>query len=183
MVETQDKLLSSIKGKVFDERHRRVGGAVVQCDEFVKSTLFDGSYNFDSLEIGSHILKVKVEGYKTINKEVEVGEGELQEIDFSLDPETGELKIFGYVFDSKTSKPIKEGGRIHMFKSTYNTSVSINPLTGYYEFIDLPAGTYRIGTSILDYRDEEKIVTVQEGEERSENFICVKRDDLEPPWG
>jgi hypothetical protein len=183
MCDNNEKSSTSIKGKLFDENNRGLGGVSIQCDALSTATLFDGSFKFDSVGQGTHIVSVVLEGYAEECEKVNLDEGETKNIEFHLEKINGDSKIWGYVLDAETSTPISQGGKIFLFLYPYNISRSINPATGYYEFLNLTQGTYKLGTSILEYKDETQSVTLGNEDTKRVDFYCSKREDAEPPWG
>jgi len=171
-----------ITGRVFDERGKPVGGAIVTCDGMDTRTLFDGSFRFEDLKQGPYTVVIDLEGYRKQRKEVEAVIEEKVVLDFKLKTEMGDAKIFGYVISEETGEPVKAGGSVYMFRLTSNRKTLIDPRTGRFEFSDLSPGTYTIWTSVLDYEDNKKTLTVEEGEERREDFSITKAD-IEPPLG
>lgn len=182
MSETETEAKARITGNVIDEKGRPVGGATVLCEGAEARTLFDGSYRFEDLAPGPHIVEIAMEGYKRQRTRIEVEEGEETVINFHLEPEAGGAKIYGYILDEVTGEPVRTGGSVYMYRPTCNRNTPIDPETGYFEFAHLPPGTYTLWTSILEYEDEKKTVTVKEGEERRDNFN-IRKADIEPPLG
>ena len=182
MIKTETDAETRITGHIIDEKGRAVGGATVTCNGAETKTLFDGSYKFEDLEPGSHIVEIALEGYRRQRSQIETEEGGEAVLDFHLEPEEGDAKIYGYVLDEVTSEPVKMGGSVYMYRSTSNRNIPIDPRTGYFELAHLPSGTYTIWTSILEYEDKKKTVVVKEGEERRENFL-IRKAEIEPPLG
>ena len=171
-----------ITGRVFDERGKPVGGAIVTCEGMDTRTLFDGSFRFEDLELGPYTVEIDLEGYRKERREVKAINEEETVLDFNLVMEAGDAKIFGYVISEETGEPLKAGGSVYMFRLTSNRNTPIDPRTGRFEFSGLSQGTYTVWTSVLDYEDNKKMVTVEEGEERREDFFITKAD-IEPPLG
>lgn len=178
----ESKARAIITGRVFDERGKPVSGAIVTCDGMDSRTLFDGSFRFEDLEIGPYTVEIGLEGYRGQRKKIEVKVEEEVVLNFILETETGDAKIFGYVISKETGEPLKAGGSVYMFRLTSNKNTSIDPRTGRFEFSGLSPGTYTIWTSVLDYDDNKKTVTVEEDEERREDFFITKAE-IEPPLG
>jgi len=173
----------TVKGQVCDERGRTLGGVKVALDGIETTTLFDGSYSFLRVPAGPHRLGVAVEGYVNETRTIGVKEGELAKEDFLLEPEIGEGRICGSVFDGETGEPIKRGGAVYMSDLINIRSTPIKPSTGRYEFVNLPKGTFQIWASANEYDDEKKTVKIEGNEERREDFHLNKRKDLDPLWG
>ncbi|MBS7638469.1 carboxypeptidase-like regulatory domain-containing protein [Candidatus Bathyarchaeota archaeon] len=182
MVGAHMKAKCKITGHVFDEEGRPLMGVTITCDGKETKTLFDGSYQFDGLSTGRHLIEVTVERYKTQRHSVEILREEEVILDFHLEPEEGGGRIFGYVLDGSTRKPVKTGGSVYMSHPSLNRYTSINPINGYYEFAHLPPGKYTIWVSTIEYEDEIKIVEICNGEEKREDFIIKKKGE-EIPWG
>ena len=174
---------SRIAGRVLEENGRPAVGATITCDGLETKTLFDGSFMFEELEAGSHVVDIFLEGYTRQARNIEVKEGEEVEVEIHLGPELGDAKIYGYVIDEETREPLKEGGSVYMFRPTSNKNSPIDPDTGYYEFAELPPGNYTIWTSILDHEEQNRSVALQDGELRREDFLVKKKEEEEVPWG
>jgi len=179
---SETEVETRITGQVIDERGRPVGGATVACNGAKTKTLFNGTYKFDDLEPGPHVVEIALEGYRSQSRQVDTEEGGESIIDFHLETETGDTRIYGYVLEEETGEPIRTGGSVYMFRLTFNRNVPFDPETGFFEFADLPPGTYSLWTSVLEYDDEKKTVTVEEGEDRREDFF-IRRGFIEPPLG
>ncbi|KON31542.1 hypothetical protein AC482_00290 [miscellaneous Crenarchaeota group-15 archaeon DG-45] len=171
-----------IAGQIIDEKGVPVGGVMITCDGEENRTLFDGSYKFDDLEPGPHIIEIALEGYGIQRREIEAREGGESTLDFHLEPEAGDAKIYGYVLDKVTGEPARTGGSLYMYRLTSNRSISFDPETGYFEVVHLPPGTYTLWTSVLGYEDEKKTVVVEEGDERRTDFL-IRKAEIEPPLG
>ncbi len=87
------------------------------------------------------------------------------------------------MFDKETNRPIEEGGTVYLYRPTSNVKTMIEPNTGFYEFANLPPGTYSIWTSVLDHQEQKMTLTLGEGEEMKKNFLLDKKDEEEVPWG
>ncbi|MGQ9680581.1 MAG: MSCRAMM family protein [Candidatus Bathyarchaeia archaeon] len=176
------KLSGMITGKIYDEKGRCLGGVKIRCGDLETRTLFDGSYGFNGLSPGLHSLMVDFEGYRSCSKQVDLKEGEIIKLDLHLEPDSGNAKIWGYVLDSETKNPISGGDRIFMLRFGENRSVPVDPRTGYYEFNGLPYGEYKIWIPSFGYKEEQRIVKVEDAEEKRVDFLCEKAEN-EPLWG
>lgn len=177
------KRTTKITGHVIDEKGRPIAGAKVVCSGMESLTLFDGTFKFEDLSPGLHIVEIRVEGYGKQQKQIDAEEGSVVSVGFQVEPETGNGRIYGYVLDDKTGEPITHGGSVHMFRPTSNRKASIDPDTGFYELINLSPGTYATWTSVLDYEEQKKTVTLEEGEEKRQDFLISKKEEEEVPWG
>lgn len=171
-----------VGGRVLCEKGQYVGGATILCEGAETKTLFDGSYTFDGLALGPHIVEIAMEGYKIQKIRIEMEEREEAVINFHLELEVGDAKISGYVLDEVTREPARTSGSVYMYRPTCNRNTPIDPETGYFEFTHLPPGTYTLWTSNLEYNDEKKTVTVKEDGDRREDFF-ISKADIEPPLG
>jgi len=175
--------VTKITGRVFDEKERPIAGVIVTCDGSETRTLFDGSYKFENLDSGEHTIEIGLEGYRRQIEQVETEEGEETVVDFHLKPELGGAKILGYIIDEVSGEPVKTGGSVYMLRPKSNRNVPIDPTTGYFEFNHLPPGTYTIWTSILEFEDEKRTITVQGSEEERVDLLIKKKEEREVPWG
>ena len=175
--------LSSVKGRLFDETGKLVGGINISLDDSEIVTLFDGTYFFSDISPGIHIIVVNVKGYKIITKKIELKENESMNIDIYLEEEMGNGIIYGNVIDSETKEPIKVSGSVYLFNPISNKRVDINPRTGYFEFIKITKGNYDVWVSVLDYEEERKKIIIEDNEKRRADFIIRKKKETEPLWG
>jgi hypothetical protein len=181
--EVKGKKVTRITGRVFNEKGNPMGGGKVYCDGFETLTLFDGSFTFDDVERGLHVLRVDFQGYENQIRNVIVKEGEESTVNFDLELEVGKTKIFGYILDEGTGEPLRKSGTVFMDFFTKIRSVPIDPETGFYEFKDVSSGVYKIWTSILDFEGELKNVEVREEEEIRIDFQVSEEEKKEVPWG
>jgi len=183
MSEADEKISTKIMGHVVDGKGRPVGGAKVVCNGMETLTLFDGTFKFENLAPGLHTVEIELEGYSKQAKQIDAGEEAVVFLEFQLEPEAGNAKIYGYVLGEETGEPVREGGSVYLFRPTSNRSALVNPNTGFYEFVGLSSGTYRVWTSTLNYEGQKKTVTLKEGEERRQDFLINKKEEKEVPWG
>lgn len=178
-----EKLLTSIRGRVHNELGNPIGGINLSLNNIETKTLFDGTYSFIGLSSGAHIIRIVVNGYITINKRIELNENESASVDLYLEKALGNSKIYGYVIDDEKKIPINQGGSIYLALPMYNLRKNIDPTTGYFEFLNLPEGTYNIWTSILEFEENKKTITIGENVEKEIDFYIKKKKETEPLWG
>lgn len=183
MVQTGLESNSRIIGSVYDTKGRPIGGAEVNCNEECTHTLFDGTYRFVNLVPSIYVVTVKQRNFQSQKKTIELGEGKVVNVDFRLPPIRGFGKVYGYVFDSNTRKPIISGGTMIMVLPSTNKQVPIRAKDGYFEFLNLPSGMHQVWASVLEYEDELKKISLEEKEEKRVDFFCRKAEAIEPPWG
>jgi len=179
--ETENKI--KIKGHVVDENGRPVGGARVTCDGTETLTLFDGTFQFDYENPETLTVEIEIDGYRKQRRQLDLFEFESDVLEFQLEPDIGSSRIHGYVLDKEMNKPIKGGGTVYLYRPTLNVKKMIDPNSGFYEFGRLPPGTYSIWTSVLDYQEQKKTITLGESEETIKNFLLDKEKEEEVPWG
>ncbi len=183
MSEHETKSKKMIKGRVVDEIRRPISGARVTCDGTETLTLFDGSFQFEYEKPETVMVEIKIEGYRKQKRQIDLIEFEPDVLEFQLEPDIGSSRIHGYVLDKETNKPIKGSGTVYLYRPTSNVIKMIDPNSGFYEFGNLPPGTYSIWTSVLDYQEQKMTITLGEREENKTNFLLDKEEEEEVPWG
>jgi len=170
-----------IFGRVFSHNGMILSGATLTCDGTETATLADGSYTFNDLKPGTYDIKVRLHGFQSIDKNVRVHEDEDSIQDFYLSEAVGSAKICGHVIDDATRKPVNQGTVI-LILPVANKYSNIE-MDGYYEFTNLPTGTFTISTSLSGYEDVETILRLEENETKKYDFLCKAIEIEEPPWG
>ncbi len=183
MTKTSSGSNSKIMGSVCDEKGRPIAGAKVNCNEKCTRTLFDGTYRFKNLVPSTYVVTVAQKGFQSQKKRIELGKNKIANLDFRVIPRKGSGKIYGYVFDSNTGKPITSGGTMILVLPSTNKQVSIRSKDGYFEFSGLPSDTHQVWASVLGYEDELKKINLREKEGKRVDFFCTKTESIEPPWG
>jgi hypothetical protein len=173
---------SKISGIVSSRDGALIKSAKAACEEMETRTLADGSFVLDGLATGTHKITVSLQGFKSISKTVSIQEGEAVTLDFCLSKDTGTAKIHGHVYDVMSKEPIEPGGTVILILPVANKYKHIDR-NGYYEFENLPAGTYKLLTSIAGYEDRKVILTVNNDEIKAHDFFCKTQKIEEPPWG
>lgn len=91
----------TIKGKVTDKKNEAVVSATVAVEGTPKGTItdFNGHYEIGNIAAGKYIIKVTFVGYKPEQKTVQIEEGEVLELDFSIEEDAkllDEVVVIGY---------------------------------------------------------------------------------------
>ena len=55
--------------------------------------------------------------------------------------------------------------------------------SGYYEFANLPEGSYKVRISVPGYADSDAVLTVDDAKIKPHDFFCKSQKTEEPPWG
>jgi len=173
---------SKISGIISSSDGAMIKSAKVACAGMETRTLADGFFVLDGLATGTHEVTVSLQGFKSTSKTVSIQEGEEVTLDFCLSKDMGTAKIHGHVYDATSKKPVESGGTIILILPVANKYKHIDR-NGYYEFENLPAGTYKLLTSIAEYEDHKVILTVNDDEMKAHDFFCKTRKIEEPPWG
>lgn len=173
---------SKISGHVYSTDGSGLKSAKVTCNEMETRTLADGFFVFNNLAPGTYEVAASLQSFKTTSKAASIQEGEDVTVDFHLPEAEGTAKICGHVYDAESKKPVAEGGTIILILTIANKYRAIDK-NGYYEFENLPAGTYKISTSLPEYADHHVTLTVTEDEIKTHDFFCRAQDIEEPPWG
>lgn len=183
MAQTNSGNNSRIIGSVCNAKGKPIAGAEVNCNEKYTRTLFDGTYKFENLASSTYVVTVTQKGFQIQKRTIKLSKNKIENLDFRLIPKEGSGKIYGYVFDSNTGKPIISGGTMIMVLPSKNKQVPIRPKDGYFEFSSLPSDTHQVWASVLGYEDEFKRIKLKEKEEKRVDFFCRKKESIEPPWG
>ena len=173
---------SKISGIISSSDGAMIKSAKVACEGMETRTLADGSFVLDGLATGTYAVTVSLQGFKSISKTVSIQEGEAVTLDFCLSKDKGTAKIHGHVYDAMSKKPVEPGGTIILILPVANKYKHIDR-NGYYEFENLPAGTYKLLTSMAGYEDHKVILTVNDDEIKAHDFFCKTQNIEEPPWG
>ena len=172
---------AKISGRVFSYNGMTLNGAKLTSDEIETTTLADGSYTFNDLLPGTYKINIRLQGFQSVDRTIYVPEDGESIQDFYLAEAIGNAKIYGYVVDNETGKPVNEGAVILILPVT--NKYSHIEMDGYYEFTNLPAGTFTLSTSVPGYEDMVTIIMLEESEAKTYEFLCKIIDIEEPPWG
>lgn len=169
-----------LTGFVLTEDGRAIGQALVKCDGQSTLTNFDGRFEFKELKPGDYVLTITIKGFKSRKVNITLKhEGEHVEV-VHLEKEKGTAKIYGYVYDAETGKPLTSG--VTMITLPFSNRYTQIEKNGYYELNDLPPGTYEVIASPLNYVSEKVKVELSEGDVKRVDFHCNRMVE-EPPWG
>lgn len=172
---------ASILGHVYSSTGARLNAAAVTCNDLVTTTLADGTYRFTNLSPTTYVLTVTLQGHQSATQTLIITDATTHTVDFQLTKTTGTASITGHVFDSETRQPLKTGTIILILpiSNQYSTITT----DGSYTFITLPAGTYKLITSIPKYNDCEHLVVLAEGKSQIQDIYCTRNQEVEPAWG
>jgi hypothetical protein len=172
---------SGISGTVKSADGTILSSAKVTCKGVETTTLADGTFAINNLELGTHDVTINLQGYETVTQSVTIQKGTVTELSLCLPKSVGAAKIHGHVYNAE-SKEFIQSGSIILVKPIFNKYGQINR-EGYFEFPDLPTGKYKIFTSIPGYEMGSVALELIEGEEKRHDFILKPLDVEEPPWG
>jgi hypothetical protein len=173
---------ATISGHVHSHSGALLNGATVTCSEFETLTLADGYYSFKGLNAGTFEVTVNLQGYQPESKTITVTENDTTILDFSLAQAAGAAQIHGHIFDDETQERILNTGSVILVLPISNKYSPIDD-NGYYEFAELPEGSYRLVTSIPEYHDHDATVSLNDGETKNYDFFCKKTHIVDPAWG
>jgi hypothetical protein len=172
---------ATILGHVSSINGARLNSASVTCNDLVTTALADGAYRFTNLSPASYVLTVTLKGYQSATQTLTITDATTYPVDFQLTKAMGTASITGHVFDSETHHPLMTGTIILILpiSNRYSTIKA----DGSYTFIKLPAGTYKLITSIPEYNDCEHNVELADGESKIQDIYCTRNREVEPAWG
>ncbi len=173
---------STIQGHLYSKEGAVLHGAKVTCNNQESSSLADGYYAFKDLPPGLYRVSVNLEGFQSDTQTITLRENEVAVLDFRLSKACGSATIRGKIYDQETGEAIGRGGTVILIRPLSNRYASIDK-KGNYMFDSLPAGTYRLVTSISEYVDTEASLTVEEGASIVHDFACKQNKEVEPAWG
>lgn len=171
-----------VSGHVFSETGSVLGGAKIDCNGRRIITLFDGTFEFKGLELGTYTITAGLKGFKSQTKKVTVEKEGITAVDFELPEAIGTAKISGTVYDAEIKKPISSSGTVILILSIANKYAHLDG-HGYFEFDNLAGDSYELVTSISGYEDKRRKVDIDEEEKKILNFYCKPIMLAEPPWG
>ena len=177
-----DSAKSKLSGHIYSKSGALLNGARIMCDGFETLTLADGFYVFDDLPTRTFEVRVNLKGFQSESRKVTIRDNEVAVLDFYLSKASGTARISGRVYDSETSKPMVNRGTVILILPISNRYAHIDG-DGYYEFVNLPAGTYTMSTSIPEYDDCDTVLAIADVESKVHDFFCKFNRDVEPAWG
>lgn len=148
-----------VVGYVEDGDGDAVVGAVVEAGGTVQQSNLTGYYSLN-LAAGTYTVNVSRTGFSAESEEVTVAADETVWLNFTLSATAGD--VVGHVYDQVTGDPI-EDSTVTMVVGDDTKTFKTNE-TGYFEFNDVPAGTYNLSAIMTGYLTGSKTVTVVAGE-------------------
>lgn len=173
---------SKVLGLLRSQNGAMLQGATIVCDGLETKTLADGSFILSSIPVGEHEVTASLQGFKTTTWKVSVKEGDNVIEDLHLANATGTARIRGRVFDAETKKVIDKCGTVMLILPLANKYSHIDS-DGHYQLENLPAGRYKVATSIQGYNDSETTLEVADRETKTYDFFCYATRTVEPSWG
>lgn len=173
---------STIRGHLYSTEGALLNGAKVTCNDQETVSLADGFYAFEDLASGQYEIRVDLDGFQPGTQTVSTGENEVVVLNFYLSRAFGSASIRGQAFDQDTGEALGRGGTVILIRPVSNRYTPIDE-KGHYAFDHLPAGTYRVSTSIPEYDDVNTLITVKDEECIVHDFECKRNTEVEPAWG
>lgn len=173
---------SEISGHIYSSNGSSLKGAKVVCGEMETRTLADGSFRLGVAVPGAYDVTASLQGYESAKEAVSVQQGEKKALDLRLPKAIGTARINGHIYDAKSKKVVELGGTAILVMPVANKYSHISQ-SGYYEFANLPGGSYTIRISAPGYADSDAVLTVDDAETKMHDFFCKPQKTEEPPWG
>jgi hypothetical protein len=178
---TYDLEKVKVSGYVTSENGILLKGAKVSCNEYETTTLADGYYDLVLSTQRKYDVKVTLLGFISETKTVFIEKDEIVNLDFCLSRDVGNSSIVGHIFDIESNDPISVGSVI-LILPIFNRYADITE-GGRYEFSKMPAGTYKLLTSIQDYQDYASNISIKDNETITHDIFCKNNKIVEPAWG
>jgi hypothetical protein len=178
---TYDLEKVKVSGYVTSTNGILLSGAKVSCNQYETSTLADGYYILELLPQKNYDVKASLQGFISEKKTVLLEKDEIENLDFCLSRDMGNSKIIGHVFDIESNDPINVGSVI-LILPIFNRYADIRE-DGRYEFSKIPAGTYKLLTSIPDYQNYTSKISIKDNQTFTHNILCKNNKVVEPAWG
>lgn len=131
---------------------------------------------------GGYVIKVGAEGYHEQKQEIK-GEADAEIVkDFYLEPisEKEYGSVGGEVTDAVTGEVIK-GAIIALHHEEWDGHKTESGEHGYYEFLEIPVGGYKISAEAAGYYEFSSELKVPEGEMTKFDIQLKPKDDEDPP--
>jgi len=183
MVKDSSDRRSSIRGKVVSKRENPLGGVKVECSGRTATTLSDGTFQLNDMEVTEHLLTASLKGFQTESVNISLKETDDLFLELNLLDAKGNGTIYGNVYDDNNML-VTSGGTVILLLPASNQYAQMNH-QGRYEFKNLPPDKYAIHTSIPHHRDLSVQVTVEKGAKKRHDFYCKRanEEEVDPPWG
>jgi len=178
---THDLKKIKVSGYVTSENGILLSGTKVSCNQYETTTLADGYYSLELLPQRKYDVQANLHGFISEKKTVLIEKDEIINLDFCLYRDLGNSKIVGHVFDIESNDPISVGSVI-LVLPIFNRYADIRK-DGRFEFSKIPAGKYKLLTSIQDYQDYNSQISVKDNETFTHNIFCKNNKVVEPAWG
>ncbi len=126
----------------------------------------EGYYEFTGLAAGDYALTYEKEGYTTENRDVSLeGDETVVYVDDIFMEVIQKGSIYGYVVDIRGDALEKVKLKLKGVK-TKVTKTASSDRDGFFEFEDLDPDTYRIAVTKKFYKKVNKVVKLEEGEDK-----------------
>ena len=123
----------------------------------------DGNYQL-KLNPGTYNIKVMANGFRTVDRRIEVKSGEQQSWDLTLSPKEGVIK--GHVVDASTSRPVPA-----VITLSNGEKFNADPATGSFSFT-LPAPKkYDLQVSAQGYQPYAASISLNDKQEEVQNIV------------
>ncbi|UCG45602.1 MAG: carboxypeptidase regulatory-like domain-containing protein [Candidatus Bathyarchaeota archaeon] len=173
---------SQISGRIYLSDGTGLKGAHIACGSLETRTLADGSFMLNVANAGTYTVTVSLQGYTSAKKTVSIQQGEAKSLDIQLSKATGTAKIKGYIYDAESKKIVDLEGTAILVIPVANRYSHIDE-RGYYEFSNLPSGSYKVRISVPGYADSDAVLALGDAEAKTYDFFCKPLRVEEPPWG
>ena len=168
-----------VLGFVYDEDEDPMRDVTVSIEgaNYSDSTETDGEgyYEFTGLAKGDYALTYEKEGYTTENRDVSLeGDETVVYVDDIFMEVIPKGSIYGYVVDIRGDALEKVKLKLKGVK-TKVTKTASSDRDGFFEFEDLDPDTYRVALTKKFYKKVNKVVKLEEGEDKEVEIEMKKR--------
>ncbi len=133
-----------------------ISGVTVSCGGISATTLSDGNYQLDNVQIGMQTLTANKSGYEPYTTTINITPGIMTK-DIELTTSIATTSVFGKVTDSETDQPL------------FNVAVTIAGMTDYtdasgnYSLPTVPQGQQTVIAELIDYDNFSGITYLSSG--------------------
>ena len=139
----------------------------------------EGYYIIEIEQGGNFSIKTKREGYKEINDELFIEDGDEKELNIHLEKEeVKETWVKGYIKDKETEEPLNEVEVNIIYDDNHSYAV-YSDVEGRYKKQLEHGGDYKLIAEKEGYNSEDASVFIEKGEEKQVNFLLEKEDSQE----
>jgi len=150
---------ASLFGVVYDSEGEVLSGAsLVLSSEHSAVSGSDGSYSFSSVDVGSYLMEVSLEGYESSSHTVSLNSGEVAELDIVLGLEGESFTISGSVVTD--TGEVVGSASICYVAADGSEGCSSSDSAGAYSFEGLVSGDYTFTVTRYGYESTETVVSV-----------------------